>query len=294
MTTQTSADLTTATPVEIDTALAAIYQRLWAAEHRFFTAADHIVGYRKSIDKAPTSYDALHSYPKWIEEEEANAAQARADIAAARAEAEPFEAEFDRRGGWTRAFLVLTSGRGHVHRSMNCTTCYPTTQFSWITAYSGADEAAIVTAAGEDACTVCYSTAPATPRHRAMWAPEEHEREAARLEREDAKAKRAAAKAAKAITTPDGEPLRVFNYRSEERTVRDRNGASRVVPARDHFDTLETAHAAKSWLTDSQETWSRGKRPEDVRAVTEALAAKFGTTPEAEIEAAKKRAAKRR
>lgn len=285
-TTQTPADLTTATPVEIDTALAAIYQRLWAAQANALTYRTHAREYR--------GYAKRYSYPTSADQYDDLADRAEAEAVAIRAEAEPFEAEFDRRGGWTRAFLVLTSGRGHVHRSMNCTTCYPTTQFSWITAYSGADEAAIVTAAGEDACTVCYSTAPATPRDRSMWAPEEHEREAARLEREDAKAKRAAAKAAKAIATPDGEPLRVFNYRSEERTVRDRNGASRVVPARDYFDTLETAHAAKSWLTDSQETWSRGKRPEDVRVVAEALAAKFDTTPEAEIEAAKKRAAKRR
>jgi len=64
--------------------------------------------------------------------------------------------------GWTRAFLV-TNSNGHVHSSMNCSTCNrngKATTFAWVTDFSDHDEAQIVAAAGWRACTVCYPTAP--------------------------------------------------------------------------------------------------------------------------------------
>jgi len=61
--------------------------------------------------------------------------------------------------GWTRAFLVR-NGNGHIHSSMACSTCYPTTEFGWLTDLSGADEAEIIEHAKEVACTVCYPDAP--------------------------------------------------------------------------------------------------------------------------------------
>src|SRR5699024_1181900 len=63
------------------------------------------------------------------------------------------------RGGWNRAFLVAGAG-GHVHSSTDCSTCRPTTQYAWMTNYSGADEDTIVSDAGYRACTVCYPSAP--------------------------------------------------------------------------------------------------------------------------------------
>ena len=77
--------------------------------------------------------------------------------------ARPFNEEFSRRGGWTRAFLVVTNGQGHVHRTMDCSTCNNgiyATQFCWMTEFSGKNEQEIVDAAGERACTVCYKSAP--------------------------------------------------------------------------------------------------------------------------------------
>lgn len=59
--------------------------------------------------------------------------------------------------GWTRAYLVPG---GHIHSSMQCSSCYPSTQYSWLTNLSGADEAEIVEYAKEIACTVCYPYAP--------------------------------------------------------------------------------------------------------------------------------------
>jgi hypothetical protein len=66
---------------------------------------------------------------------------------------------------WTRAFLVLASN-GHVHSSMDCNTCFPTTRYNWLVQYSNDDEKVIVEDAGQDACTICYPSAPAEVLNR--------------------------------------------------------------------------------------------------------------------------------
>ena len=67
-------------------------------------------------------------------------------------------AEFTRRGGWRRYFLVVNSN-GHVHRERSCSTCYPTTQYAWLPALSDCNEAAMVAEYGSDACSVCSAWA---------------------------------------------------------------------------------------------------------------------------------------
>jgi hypothetical protein len=66
---------------------------------------------------------------------------------------------------WTRAFLVLASN-GHVHSSMDCSTCFPTTRYNWLVQYSNDEESTIVEDAGQDACTICYPSAPADVLNR--------------------------------------------------------------------------------------------------------------------------------
>lgn len=66
---------------------------------------------------------------------------------------------------WTRAFLVLASN-GHVHSSMDCNTCFPTTRYNWLVQYSNDEESTIVEDAGQDACTICYPSAPAEVLNR--------------------------------------------------------------------------------------------------------------------------------
>lgn len=126
--------------------------------------------------------------------------------------AEPLIAEYHRRGGWTRAYLV-DNPDGHLHKSDNCPTLHKgnfMTRLFWITEVSGQDEAQIVEAAGEKACTVCYPSAPVNILKR----PSRFEgpnMKAAREERETRAAEKAirdAAKAEKAITNPDGTVLR--------------------------------------------------------------------------------------
>jgi hypothetical protein len=124
----------------------------------------------------------------------------------------PLELEFDRRGGWTRAFLVVTNGTGHVHSSRGCSTCYPTTRYHWVTEMSDHDEAEIVDAAGERACTVCYPSAPAETRAKPtrLFTPDEVEAAKAREERAAAKKQRDADRVAKALTADGSEA--VFRY----------------------------------------------------------------------------------
>ena len=128
---------------------------------------------------------------------------------------EPLQGEFRRRGGWTRAFMVLNTG-GHLHSSMECSTCFLKTRFGWLPQASGLDEAEIVEGAGSDACTVCYPTAPvdALKRERARWLYHSTEEDAikAREERAAEKADRLAKKIAKALT-PDGSELTVVTER---------------------------------------------------------------------------------
>lgn len=128
----------------------------------------------------------------------------------------PYEEEYARRGGWTRAYLVQNPG-GHLHKATSCSTCYPTTQFAWLTYLSGQDEAGIVEEAGERACTVCYPQAPVNVLQRASRLRPDVEARAEIETRRSEKAQKAAEKAAKAITMPDGSPLRT-RY-SEARTV---------------------------------------------------------------------------
>lgn len=61
--------------------------------------------------------------------------------------------------GWSRFFLV-TNTNGHIHSSMNCSTCFPSTQFAWLPTLSGLTEADAVADQGEILCSVCFPSAP--------------------------------------------------------------------------------------------------------------------------------------
>jgi hypothetical protein len=175
---------------------------------------------------------------------------------------EPYEKEFTRRGGWNRAFLVTSSGGGHVHRSLHCSTCTPTTQYHWVTEFSDHSEAEIVEAAGSNACTVCYESAPVEVLNRPtrIFSPDQQAQQEAREQRATAAQEREAKKIAKALT-PDG---------SEFKIEYTRNGYA----GRERFKTEATAtswavariadHSPGGWLSD---------RPMDptVQAATEKI-----------------------
>lgn len=156
------------------------------------------------------------------------AAAAVAEVAAVIA---GYQAEFVARGGWTRAFLVTNTG-GHVHSSMDCSQCYPTTQYQLMWPYSGKDEEHIVADAGERACTVCYPSAPVGVTGTKMFTDDEVKAAAAREERAKAKADRDAKRIANALT-PDGSEF-VVSYPG----YNDREGR----------ESFKTERAAVQWV----------------------------------------------
>lgn len=143
-------------------------------------------------------------------------------------ETAPLDAEFTRRGGWTRAFLVDNGKNGHVHSSMHCHTCWPTTEFLWVTELSAADEATIVDEAGKAACTACYGTAPVGHRHgdSRIEAPA---RKAAREAAAQAKAARDGKRLAAAIRNPDGTELREVTTRYSQGMLTDATADGSVI-----------------------------------------------------------------
>jgi hypothetical protein len=284
-------DLTTATPVEIDTALLGAYGKiadLTSQQHRLTATVSR-------IDEAePGSYQSM--LPAYSPE---NRAKLVAEIDALQkriweildAEVYPREAQYnDRR--WTRYYLVDNTN-GHVHKDEHCDTCFPTTRYAWLVEQSGMSAEDLVVLAGEKACTICFPWAPVDilKQKTKLEAPE---RKAARLEREAKKAEREAKKAVKAIANPDGSPLEVFDWRVPERQRQTRNGLV-TEPAHDRFQTIATLAAARSWLADQYEAW-RGNNGthRDVNKVAEAIAHKEGKTAEVVIDEAKKRAARRK
>jgi hypothetical protein len=176
---------TTATPREIDEQLAAIDRRATQAEA---LAAAAVEGLHRALGERATYYQGRNR-PQWPTTTEQALAQVReladaripgiagghtyasrlatyerhlADYARAEAEATPLNAEFVRRGGWSRFFVVQANG-GHVHSSMECQTCNRSgsrTLFGWNPQLSGLSEAEAVAELGPRLCTVCFPSAP--------------------------------------------------------------------------------------------------------------------------------------
>jgi hypothetical protein len=289
-------DITTATPVEIDTELARLDGELHKAEGKLITAlasVHYAAGDRKGYrgNRAAWLMSDNEALAKASETAESNAMAhvvesarralaaldaANTAIAANKAKAAALAAEYNRRP-WTRAFLAITNGQGHVHSSMNCSTCnngqYRTT-FGWQPQYSGADEAAIIADAGYRACTVCYPNAPvgdAKTLPTKMFTQDELDAAKAREERAAAKAERDAKKIANALTS-DGSELAVPNGRGR-------------------YEYFKTERAATTWVVQQlghHRAYGYSLSQEGVGIVIAALADKHGKSVEtvtAEIEA---------
>lgn len=218
-------DLANKTPVDIDTRLYKLYEEKMKEVNLIIGHHSALERLHKRIEKAKSGDSRIPRYEKsWAEydsqkevdyhENEIQAAQEReAEVDKKTA---VLDDEFQRRGGWTRAFFVANAG-GHVHKSMKCSTCYPTTRFQWLPQYSGRDENEIVSDAGDRACTICYSSAP-VEYFRQPSKINDPEKEAARKEREEKKAAKETAAAVKAIANPDGTPLIMNGWK--QKTVR--------------------------------------------------------------------------
>lgn len=172
----------TGTPREIDTALATIYKRRSDANHTIDRALDEahrIVGDRKNLGNRKNSISqwkrddtdvetdvrkladthvptpwAVYDPTKTIARIDA----ARTELDRCAVEQRPLDARYNM-APWSRFFLV-TSSDGHIHSSMGCSTCRPTTEFGWLPELSGRAEADAVAAHGPLLCTVCFPSAP--------------------------------------------------------------------------------------------------------------------------------------
>lgn len=156
-------DITTATPREIDSALAEIYTLLYSVWDRIDSVEKFIEDQEKGLAKAQAGD---HSYSLYTQEGLDRLQAQRADLQAEAneilAEASPYEDEYVRRGRWSRFYLVTNNG-GHIHSSRSCSTCFPTTRFGWLPEYSGQDEAGAMEALANQAhmlCSVCFPNAP--------------------------------------------------------------------------------------------------------------------------------------
>lgn len=250
--------LTTATPVEIDTEIARIEAEM--SSKRYLRDAAEKVLDRAARD---TYYATLPSYAQ------AKCSLALAEIALTRyaLELTPYLVEYTRRGGWTRYFLV-NSSNGHVHSDANPYRCSrtPSTEHGWLVSESGKTPQEVVELAGERACTVCFPWAPADTlsRSSAYTPPCEAEKVARRAER----ALRAALRNAKAITNPDGTPLRI-----------DTEGYAEIL------GTIRAAELRAVDITFWATVYTRALTEKEENAIEQilaALAAKRGTTVEEE------------
>ena len=186
-------DLTTLTPAQIDEAWALVAAKLRAAQEK----RDSI---RKVQRQVAADSETGRIYARKFE-------AALDAVIAADDDMQPFVAEWNRRGGWTRAYIVPG---GHVHRSTHCHTLHVTTLISWLPEQSGKDEAEIVELAGERACTHCYPSAPVDvlARPTQLYTADERKDMAAKAQRAQELAAKKADAATKAITDVDGKPLR--------------------------------------------------------------------------------------
>lgn len=197
--------------VKIDTQLSSWYDKRWDLISKLESAEDSIKFYEKHY---PTSVEK-------IQESIEKVAKIKSEIFKVNVEIKKLNAIYDQ-DPWTRAFLVIASN-GHVHSSMDCNTCFSTTRYNWLIQYSNDDEKTIVEDAGQDACTICYPSAPADVLNRPsrIVTADKIAKAAAKAEREAKKAAKLAKQKADA-PTKSGEFLyfKDGRYTEEIRTER--------------------------------------------------------------------------
>lgn len=202
--------LTEQTPVEIDGQLHALYIQRLTLDHLIGNEGRRIEIVEDSIaaDEAAGHTELIAAKQDRITAFRHTLADLELQRAALRIDEEPLEAEFARRGGWTRAFIVTG---GHVHTSRSCSSCRPTTRFTWLTAYSGRTEGHIVQDSGERACTICFPSAPVDVLRQAsvVFSDEERAEHEARGRRNAAAARQDGPRSKK-LVHPRGEVLRDF------------------------------------------------------------------------------------
>ena len=176
--------------VKIDTELSELHYKHWSLINDLESAIDSVKFYEKHY---PNSVEKIQEYNNKIEKIESSINEVNVEINKLN--------KIYNQDPWTRAFLVIASN-GHVHKSRDCSTCFPTTRYQWLVQYSNDDENTIVEDAGQDACTVCYPSAPAEVLNRPsrIVTADKIAKAQAKAERDAKKAERIAKEKANAPT----------------------------------------------------------------------------------------------
>lgn len=222
------------TPAEIDAQIFSALQRQWTAEDQQarLTASAHsaagdskVYGWARGERQGTWRLSDVEAWDEVVKiasaasneyhvrqarELIAKSEQVSAEFHAALNESQTLQAEYEIRGGWTRAYLV-DNADGHVHNTTRCSIWNrgtSNTRFHWLTELSGQAESEIVELAGERACTICYPTAPVDVLNRPskLEGPAQQAAREAAAQRAAEKAARQAVKLAKAATK-DGSEL---------------------------------------------------------------------------------------
>lgn len=141
--------------IEVDRTIAEFY------EFEYSTSKEiaKLFGYIKSNQELfKKKYIDKESLEESVKRNEDRIELLRKELKEKQEEIEPFTQRFNEEQ-WTRAFLVVNAN-GHVHRDMDCSSCFPSTRYEWKYELSGKNEEEIIALAGERACTICYPQAP--------------------------------------------------------------------------------------------------------------------------------------
>jgi len=211
--------------VKIDTELSELHNQRWNFRNALESAVDTKEFYVKHY---PNRADEIAKC-------ENNIASFKEKIAQVNKAIRELDSIYDQ-DPWTRAFLVINSN-GHVHSSLNCSTCFPTTRYQWLVQYSNDDENTIVEDAGQDACTVCYPSAPAEVLNRPsrIVTADKIAKAQAKAEREAKKAERIAKEKANAPTASG----KFLTYKEGKWTREIKTERSAVTEWFDHYATSQ-------------------------------------------------------
>jgi hypothetical protein len=248
------------TPIEIDTALAELYDKKYELRLSVERAEQEVIFVEK--------YYPSNQVRK--EQAEARVIAVKNKLAGLSTEIAEVEKLYT---GWTRAFLVSNTN-GHIHSTMSCATCFDTTRFIWLPNLSGEDRLKIAELAGEGACTICYPDAPSEYFLRKCQL-EDPKKVQAREEREAKKKERDAKQLLTGITNPDGTPLVIREGKYRNTIKAERTAQSWAV---DNLYWI-SQYADKDWLVEQVE-----ERKQNHEIVLAALAHKRGTSVEEQRE----------
>ena len=259
--------------VKIDTELSSWYHKRWDVSSKLDVAEDSIRFYEKHY---PNLVEEIQKYKDKV-------AKLNQEYAKIQAEIKKLDAIYDQ-DPWTRAFLVINSN-GHVHSSMDCNTCFPTTRYNWLVQYSNDDEKTIVEDAGQDACTICYPSAPAEVLNRPsrIVTADKIAKAKAKAEREAKKAEKIAKEKANAPTA-SGEPLKIIRSIYKDGKI--------------SYEWIKTERSAVTyWLNET--AWSKHSPREDytveaLRLIVQNLAEKHGVSFDQQLKILENKLKKRR